>query len=87
MAARAFGRYAGIISNVRKLLPAQDEEAFHGSQLIESGIGYRWRKSKLLLAQKEATPTSGKGVRDASRNQLINPTNRFAASPSGVARI
>ena len=47
-------------------------EAFHGSQLIEFGIVYRWRKNdaKLLLAQKEATPTNGEEVTDASCNQL-----------------
>ena len=72
MAAQAFGRYAGIISMFANFYQPRMVEAFHGSQLIEFGIVYRWRENdeKLLLAQKEATPTNGEEVTDASCNQL-----------------
>jgi hypothetical protein len=58
MAAQRFGRYAEIISMFANFYQPRMVEAFHRSQLIEFGIEYRWRKneSKLLLAQKEATP-------------------------------
>ena len=58
---QAFGRYEGPISIFGNFYQPRMAQLFQSANLIDFGIGYRWRKneSNLTVAQKQPPPDGG----------------------------